>query len=331
MAFESLKEAQKEAVKILENSYQKNRLSHAYILEGEAGTKKFDTALFFASLLLCEEDSNRPCGVCHSCKRINHLTHPNVYIVKTDKKFITKEMIRDLHDELSKTAVEDGAKIYIIEDADKMNQHAANALLKFYEEPHDNIYGLLLTQNASSLLSTIRSRAQKITFHNIPRAIIIETLLQQGYDEQLTHLAASIYHSTIEAEQFLNHEKLYDMIDLISILFEAYVSHESLVLTYQKESYGLIQSKEDLLLFMDILIHYQKDLIYGKMNHYKKQIFHTLSAITESVIKTKNKAMLLDELDHMLELKKRLDQYVNDRLAMDNLLLDIERRQDDEK
>ncbi len=294
MAFESVKEAQKEAIKILENSYEKNRLSHAYIFEGEAGTKKFDTALFFASLLLCE-GNDKPCGECHHCKRIKNLIHPNLYVVKTDKKFITKDMIGDLHQEFSKTAVEDGAKIYIIKDAEKMNQHAANALLKFYEEPHDNIYGILLTQNSSALLPTIRSRAQKISFHNIPKSIILQTLLEQGYDEQLANLASSIYHSTIEAEQFLADEKLYDMIDLISILFEAYINKESLVLTFQKEAYGIIQSKDDLIRFMDILIHYQKDLIYGKMNHYKKQIFNTLSAITESVIQYKSKAMLLEE------------------------------------
>ena len=331
MAYDILRKAQAEAVQILESSYRKNRLAHAYIFEGEAGTKKFDTALFFAAMLLCDGSEEHPCGQCKQCKRISHMTHPNLYVIQTTKQTIPKDTIRLLQAEFNKTAVEDGPKVYIIDDSDKMNAHASNALLKFLEEPHPDIYGILLTQNASSLLPTIRSRSQKIGFRNLDQKVIYASLIEGGFDPQLARLAAAMHHTTIEAEQFLANERLYDMIDLVKVLYEAIAEASSLVLTFEKESFGVIKSREDYQAFIDILIYYQKDCIYGKMKHYKKLIFQDQSANIEAVNQLKTKSMLIEELEHMLEFKMRISHYINERLAMDNLLILLERRKEREE
>ena len=93
MLFDTLKSSQKEALTIILNSYHQKRLSHAYIFEGEAGTKKFDTALFFAALQLCESEE-KPCGHCHACKRVIKQTHPNVYTIIPSKNSIKKEGVK---------------------------------------------------------------------------------------------------------------------------------------------------------------------------------------------------------------------------------------------
>ncbi|MFK5883368.1 MAG: hypothetical protein QM489_03400, partial [Candidatus Izemoplasma sp.] len=105
--FEKIKETQPNVIRLLHNSLTKDRLSHAYLFEGERGTKKFETALYFAQMLLCKADE-KPCGVCHSCKRINHFTHPNVYIVEAEKNQIKKKQILALQAEFSKTSLEKG-------------------------------------------------------------------------------------------------------------------------------------------------------------------------------------------------------------------------------
>lgn len=327
MDINALRKSQPEAIRIIENSISTNRLSHAYIFEGEAGTRKFDTALFFAASLLCKQE-NAPCGECNTCKRIEHLTHPNVYYIKPAKRQIVKEDIRLLQDEFSKTALEEGAKIYIIDQADSMNQHASNSLLKFLEEPHSNIYALLLTTDQSKLLTTIRSRSQHIHFHALPSQAIYEGLIKEGYDERLARLASAKSYSMVEAETFLATENLYDMIDIVYAIYEAFTRRDSLVLTLNHEIQTIIKNTDDFNTLLDVMIYYQKDLIYGKMNHYKKIIFKEHLATIESVNHYKTKAMLLEELDHMLALKNRLSNYINERLAFDNLMVVLERRQE---
>ena len=325
MNYDTLRTSQKEAITILENSYKNNRLSHAYIFEGEAGTKKFDTALFFAALLLCQEAS-RPCGQCHNCRRINHLTHPNVYIIKPSKRQIVKEDIRLLQEEFNKTAIEEGAKIYIIEQEDTMNAYASNALLKFLEEPHPNIFAILLTTDAKQLLTTIRSRSQRIHFHNLPSKAIYTALIEDGYEEQLARLASAKTFTITEAQSFLSMPNLFELLDIVYALYEHLSNEKSLLIAFQEESQSVLRSTEDYIALIDLMIYYQKDLIYGKMKHYKKMIFKDQQAIMEAILPTKTKEWLLEELELMLGLKHRLTQYINERLAFDNLMLALERR-----
>ncbi len=326
MTYETLKASQKEAIKILENSYAKKRLSHAYIFEGEAGTKKFDTALFFASLLLCSDANKKPCGQCHHCRRIQHQTHPNLYIVRPAKRMVVKDDIQELQKEFNKTALEDGAKIYIISEADTMNPYASNALLKFLEEPHDNIYGILLVKDSTKLLPTIRSRSQIINFHSLPEITIYENLIEQGFDPQLARLASAIHHTTDSAEAFLSLPNVYDLIDIVYALYEDLSQQKPLILTFEKEIFDVVKNTDDYQALLDIMMYYQKDLIYGKMNHHKNLIFDDQQAIMETILPHKTKAMLLEELQHMLSLKNNLNFYINERLAFDNLLLALERR-----
>ncbi len=329
MAFDTLKKAQPENVRLLENNRRKNRLAHAYVFEGMAGTKKMDTALFFASMLLCNE-TDGPCGACRNCRRIAHETHPNVYVVRPEKKNITKTMIRDLQTEFHKTAVESGPKIYLIEEAERMNAYAANALLKFLEEPHNDVFALLLTENATQLLPTIRSRSQTLHFHTIPHDIIIDELKAEGYDDEEARIAAALSRTTDAAKTWLNRDNFRDILELVGVLYEALADEESLVLTFERDHFGVLRQPDDYLAFYDVFSLYQKDLVYGKMKHYTSIVFQSKRPVMDRILSQKNRAMLVEELERMVEVRSRIDQYINVRLATDNVLLLMERRMNHE-
>ena len=111
--------------KMLMNSIAKERISHAYLLEGGKGTGKFATAIQMAKSFLCSERNGvEPCHVCTNCKRIDSGNHPNLHIVKPDGLSIKKQQIHDLQEEFSKTGLEANKKIYIIEHADRMTANA---------------------------------------------------------------------------------------------------------------------------------------------------------------------------------------------------------------
>ena len=99
MAFEKLRASQPKVVQLLDNSIKKDRLSHAYLFEGEKGTKKFEMAQYFAMRLLCTSE-DKPCGECHNCRRIKHGTHPNVYMIEPVKNSIRKQQIIDFFHQL---------------------------------------------------------------------------------------------------------------------------------------------------------------------------------------------------------------------------------------
>lgn len=140
-------------------------MGHAYILDGPAGSGKHTAAFNIASALACEhkKDANSPlpCGKCPACRKIAQGVSPDVSIVRRaeDRATLGISIIRDLREDLCIAPNENEKKVYIIEEADLMTDEAQNALLLSLESPPPYVVFLLLTENAGSLLETIRSRA----------------------------------------------------------------------------------------------------------------------------------------------------------------------------
>ncbi len=110
--WEQLSAIQPIGVKMLMNSIAKERISHAYLLEGGKGTGKFATAIQMAKSFLCSQRNGvEPCHVCTNCKRIDSGNHPNLHIVKPDGLSIKKQQIHDLQEEFSKTGLEANKKV----------------------------------------------------------------------------------------------------------------------------------------------------------------------------------------------------------------------------
>ena len=117
---DELKALQPIVMKQLQTIYEKNRMAHAYIFDGEKGTGKRDAMTFFVKLLLCEHPlENVPCETCRNCLRIDSGNHPNIKQVEPDGQFIKIDQIRDLIAEMMMTGVESGRKVYVIHHADK--------------------------------------------------------------------------------------------------------------------------------------------------------------------------------------------------------------------
>ena len=174
--FEDLRKSQPNVVKMLENSFRKDKLVHAFLFEGAPGTMKYQAALYLSMLLLCKGVEKKPCGTCNNCKRIISGQHTNVLIVEPVNGIIRKEQIESLIKELSVTSLVTGRRVFILKDAEMMNISAANTLLKFLEEPFVGQYLILLSTNTQLLPSTIRSRVQLIHF-GAPSVIKMHNLL----------------------------------------------------------------------------------------------------------------------------------------------------------
>jgi DNA polymerase-3 subunit delta' len=326
VAFERIKSSQPSVVRLLENSVKKDRLSHAYLFEGEQGTKKFETALYFAQLLLCTAD-DKPCGECHNCRRIKHMTHPNLYVVEPIKNSIRKQQIIDLQQEFSKTGLEEGPKIYIIKELDTINISAANSLLKFLEEPHPNTYAILTTANINKVLPTIISRSQVVQFSSIDKSIIENELIEEGYPEEKAKIASLVSSRLSDALALLSDDFFVETIELVKEFYHMLTEvHDSLVTYLHDNGEFIFQSNDSIKLFLSIMILHQKDLLHVRMNDFQAIIFGDALEVSKEIANRKSKERITEELEEMLSLTSRLDNYINQRLAIDNLLIALERR-----
>ena len=159
-------------------SVQNASFSHAYIIEGPEGTGKKTVAKLFSAAIMCKSESRLPCGECPSCKKI---LNDNCADVRTYE--ITKvEQARDLKAGLYDSSVECEYKVYIIENAHKMNIKAQNALLISLEEPPKNVVFFLLTTDAGALLETIRSRAQLLRTTRLDEVTIFDYIRKNRKD-----------------------------------------------------------------------------------------------------------------------------------------------------
>lgn len=146
-----------------------NELSHAYILLSPSAEERMRAATAVAAAAVCAEGENVPCGVCRACRKVREGIHPDVITVRRlsddkgkQKKEIGVDQIRELIADSVVLPNESERKVYIIEDADRMNLSAQNAALKLLEEPPRGVHFLLCAANAEQLLETVRSRCEKL-------------------------------------------------------------------------------------------------------------------------------------------------------------------------
>lgn len=146
--------------KVIENQKRGDKLSHAYLVETN-DLEKFKSKLKrILKILLCEE-SDVYCDQCQNCHYIDGFEHPNVVYISPDGANIKIFQIDELRKKFSTKSTFAKYNVYVIFESEKLNQASGNALLKFLEEPEDDIIGILVTNNKSLVLPTITSRCQQ--------------------------------------------------------------------------------------------------------------------------------------------------------------------------
>ena len=186
---------------------KEKRFSHAYIIEGSAGTGKRTVARLASAAILCSGEGSLPCGKCQPCRKVLNDNCADVRFLEITKV----EQVRELRQKLYESSAEYDYKIYIITNAEKMNIKAQNALLISLEEPPPNVVFFLLTTDASALLETIRSRAQilrtKLLDKDTVFSYIKEAIRPSISDETLMEIVISSAGSLGYALDMLDENK----------------------------------------------------------------------------------------------------------------------------
>ena len=166
-------------------------LSHAYILAGPAGCGKRTLAAVLSQALVCSGPGEVPCGTCSDCRKAAAGIHPDILRAGADGKELTVARVWELRGDAYLLPNEAGRKVYLLENAQTMNNSAQNALLKILEDGPAYAAFLLLTDNAGALLPTVRSRCEGLSLSPVTPAEARDWLLRRFPDRPREEVLAA--------------------------------------------------------------------------------------------------------------------------------------------
>jgi DNA polymerase III subunit delta' len=191
------------AVAQLRSNIERETLAHAYLFSGVSGLGKRLLALRLAQALNCEVNPLEPCLQCRTCKRIERGNHPDVRIagMATQAEGLAKEdaarqkelkigTVRGWQQDIALRPYEGRRRVFILHDAERLNEEASNAMLKTLEEPPPYAT-LILVADSAELLPTIVSRCRALRLRPLPRRQVAEALLTRGVIPEDAELLAA--------------------------------------------------------------------------------------------------------------------------------------------
>ena len=292
-----LKKYQEIPYNIFKNALENNRFFHAYLLSGPTGTPIFEIAKFLSKCLLNNKHELKEENNIIS-KTVENGTYPDLIIIDTKKEQVKIDDIRRIEGKFSQTSINQlGIKIYIINLIENLRPNEANALLKFLEEPLDNTYAILTTENEYSILPTILSRTEIVRFSSVNKNDLIDECIKLGVNKKDAEILtffqndASMIKEEIENENYLEAKKYVE--NFINLL----PNKEKLRFFVLNEINPNLKSKIQIRLFIDLLIIYLKEankmklkenIIIGESKDKLNVIISNVNSIDDAILKLMN-------------------------------------------
>ena len=311
----------------LQNAIAMNKVSHAYIINGERNAGKEFIARVFAMALQCEKKEAEPCGECHSCKQALSNNQPDIIYISHEKpNTIGVEDIRaQINNDIVIKPYSSPRKIYIVNEGEKMTPQAQNALLKTLEEPPEYAVIVILTTNVDALLPTVLSRCVVLNMKPVSDALVKKYLMEQlGVPDYKANICVAFARGNIGKAKLLasseEFEKVKDeAISLVKNINDMEI-HE-IVKAIKKIS----EYKFDVNDYLDILMAWYRDVLFFKATKdvnslvFKEEIQQIMRVSDRSTYEG------IETIVNALQsAKKRLEANVNFDLTMELLLLAIQ-------
>lgn len=306
------KESQPIVYQILKNAIINDKCSHAYLIETGGFYDSFNFTMSFIKSLLCPQKklTKENCGNCHQCEVINSKNFPEIEIIAPDGLWIKKEQLQKLQKEFNTKALIGNKRVYIITKADRLNKSAANSILKFLEEPDNNLVAILLADNIYNVLSTIRSRCQilKLKSSNIS-------------NENLTPIQ-KLKQITITQNNIVD-ENIDNKIEKVITFVNYYEKNHLNVLLYIGKLWNeYITSKDEYEIAFEIMITYYKDILNYILNK-PLEVFEINEEI-QNIASINTKEEICRKINKLVELKELIKYNINTSLLMDKLIMSLE-------
>ena len=313
-----------DVVEHLKNAMKMDKVSHAYIFNGEKGCGKKTLAREFAKALQCEHPQNgEPCCECQSCKQADSGNQPDIIRVTHEKpNTIGVEDIRKITGDVAIKPYSSKRKIYIINEAEKMTVQAQNALLKTLEEPPAYVVILLLTTNVDAMLQTIQSRCILLTMKPVRDELVKQYLMRDvQVPDYKADVCVAFARGNVGRAKALASSEEFDNIKQDAVALLKYIREMEItdILTAIKK---ISEYKFEIDDYLDIMAVWYRDVLLFKatndINHliFKDELPNIKKTADQSTYE--GIEIIIDALETA---KARLKANVSFDLTMELLLL----------
>lgn len=265
-----------ENIKSLVKKFNENKLSHVFLMETNDKNALLLDILELCKILNCPNEYDAKCEKCNLCHLIETNSLPSLKIISPDGQAIKKSQMEELKNDFVGIPYLSRYNIYIIQDAEKFNASSANTMLKFIEEPEQNILGFLITNNKENVINTIKSRCEIIKAY-------YDAEETRNVDERIKELAKDyLYKLEVEKNK--------------SILYNKVILDEKL-------------EKEEVLALFQIILNIYLDLLNNKPVLEKLEVLKELSY--QEVIKRISLVNeVIERLNYNVNVNLLLDYFV---------------------
>lgn len=282
-----------EVVKNLVKLYHEDKLSHAYLLATNNIEECLKDLKIAIKQINCSDNFQENCQKCNICNLINQNFLPSLIIIEPDGKGIKKEQILELKRKFSTKPIYTEENIYIIKNAEVLNAASANTMLKFLEEPEDNIIGFFITNNVNNVINTIKSRCEILNVFYDVHELNIEVI---DNDENKAYLeVARNYIKKIEVEK--NMGIMYNKSELLNIYSE----------------------REDIKKVFKILV-----IIYEELLKYKLKLNNLFNKLDMNYLEFLSYKDVLHRINLLNKFLDDLSNNANIELLLDKFVIDLE-------
>lgn len=300
---EEFQNTQPIAFKVLSNALNKKKYAHAYIFEDNSSSDANSLVMAFIKDLLTTDLSDEE--KTNIIAMIDSGNHPEVKRITSDSLWIKKDQIKNLQNEFSKKPIIGNKKIYIIEEAEKLNKASSNTILKFLEEPEEGIIAILITKNVYQLLETVKSRCQTVKLINSVKKT------QSVFD-------------IVNADQILNDEEKNEKLKAAVSFIHFYEKRKMETICFMtKMWHNYFNTKELTLLGFDLLILYYKDVLNYKIGR-ELEFFNNDIENIDNIFKYQSQYDISNKIALISRYKEKIKLNSNLNLLMDKLIIELE-------
>ena len=286
------------ATTLLKRALNNNKIVQAYLFCNDDINYLMKYAKAFAKEIIC--DSNKDDQI---TKAIDDEIYSELKIVRPDGNFIKKEQLIDLQNSVMNKPVLGKKIVYIIENCDKLNASSANSILKFLEEPSDDIIAILLTDNISNVMSTIISRCQIVNLNKVKN------------DGEFNFFSDNDFST--------NEEELNDLIDSgIEFIKDIESKKINYLIHVKKQLWEKYDDSNKILAFFRILIYFYMDVLYLKSGN-KVRYFDEKEEELYWVSKLNKEENIMKKIYILEKLKNEINYNVNTKLLFDKLVIEL--------
>ncbi len=310
----------------IQNAITSNKVSHAYIINGERNAGKEFIARIFAMTLQCEKGGVEPCNECHSCKQaLSHNQPDIVYISHEKPNSIGVEDIRgQINNDIGIKPYSSPRKIYIMNEGEKMTPQAQNALLKTLEEPPEYAVIFILTDNVEALLPTIISRCVVLNMKPVSDNLVKKYLMEElGVPDYKANICVAFARGNIGKAKLLASSEEFEKVKDEAITLVKYINDME-INEIVKAIKKIMEYKLDVNDYLDILTVWYRDVLLFKatkdMNSlvFKQEIQQIRRVADRSTYEG-----IENIVSALQQAKRRLEANVNFDLTMELMLLTI--------